>query len=157
MKSLKILFSAAALAAALAVSAPAVAGDADAGAIRQLMMAQFDRPDSRLTVEPVTIHSDIAVTGWAQGDMGGRALLRRKGDGWGLILCSGDALKEAKSLQHFGLSAEEADAMAKAVAEAEAQIDPTLVAKFSTFDGVMMMGEDGHHPPVDRHASGHGG
>lgn len=146
MKSLKILLSAVALSAALA---PALADDTDAVAIRHLMMAQFDRPDSRLTVEPVTIHGDVAVTGWAQGDMGGRALLRRHGDQWRLVLCSGDAIKEARSLQQFGLNAEEADTMAKAVVDAEAKLDSTLVAKFSTFDGIMMMDEDGHHPPVD--------
>lgn len=157
MKPLSIFLSAAALAAALAICAPAFADDTDTGTIRNLMTAQFDRPDSRLTVEPVTVHEDIAVAGWAQGDMGGRALLRRKGDGWTLTLCGGDALKEAKSLQHFGLNAEEADAMAKAVVEAEAKLDPAVVAKFSTFDGVMIMDEDGHHPPVDGQGDGDGG
>jgi len=88
--------------------------------------------------------------------MGGRALLRRHGDQWRLILCSGDALKEARSLQHLGLNAEEADAMAKAVVEAEAKLDSMLVAKFSTFAGVMRMDQEGHHPPVDGQSSGHG-
>lgn len=157
MRSLTKLLSAATLAVALAVSVPAFAVDADAGAIRHLMMATFDRPDAPLTVEPVTVHEEIAIAGWAQGDMGGRALLRRHGEEWRLVLCSGDALKEATSLQHFGLSAKEADAMAKAVAGAEAKLDPVLVAKFSTFDGVMMMDEDGHHPPTTTHGDGHDG
>ena len=87
--------------------------------------------------------------------MGGRALLRKKHGTWVLTLCSGDALKEAKSLQHFGLTAEEAEAMAKAVVEAEAKLDPALVAKFATFDGVVMMDAEGHHPPVEGHGEGH--
>lgn len=157
MESLKIMLSVAALAAALSAGTSVFADDADAGTIRHLMMAQFDRPDSRLTVEPVTIQGDIAVTGWAQGDTGGHALLRGKGDGWVLTLCSGDALKEARSLQNFGLNVDEADAMAKAIIETEAKLDPTLVAKFSTFDGVMMMDEGGHHPPVVGHGGNHGG
>lgn len=127
--------------------------DEDAAAIRHLMMATFDKPESRLTVEPVTVYENVAVAGWSQGEMGGRALLKRGETGWVLTLCSGDALKEAKSLQHFGLSAEEAQAMAKAVVDAEAELDPALVAKFSTFDGVVMMDGDGHHPPTGQHKS----
>jgi hypothetical protein len=153
MKRFWIVLSAAALAAAVAVFAPAFADDADVGTIRQMMIAQFDRPDARLTVEPVTVHGDIAVAGWAQGNMGGRALLRRQNHQWQLVLCSGDALKEAKALQQFGLSAKEAEDMAKAVAAAEGKLDPALVAKFSTFDGFMRMDEDGHHPPVNGHGN----
>ncbi len=139
----------------LAIPTNGFAEGEGATAIRQLMMATFDKPEAPLTVEPITVYRDLAVAGWAQGDGGGRALLRKKHDGWVLTLCSGDALREAKSLQHFGLSAEEAAAMAKAVTEAEANIDPKLVSKFSTFDGVVRMGDDGSHPPVDAHGKGH--
>ncbi|CAH1689473.1 hypothetical protein [Chelatococcus asaccharovorans] len=44
--------------------------------------------------------------------------------------------------------------MATAVVEAEAKLDSRLVAKFSTFDGIMMMDEEGHHPPVNGQHSG---
>jgi len=144
-----------ALALGLAFAAPAAAADdgADGGAIRHLMMATFDKPEAPLTVTPIVVQGDLAVAGWAQGEMGGRALLRRKGDAWTLALCSGDALKEAASLIHFGLSQAEAEAMAAAIAAAEAGIDPALVAKFATFDGVVMMDEEGHHPPA--HGSDH--
>lgn len=143
-----------ALALGLAFAAPAAAHDSsDGGAIRHLMMATFDKPEAPLTVTPIVVQGDLAVAGWAQGEMGGRALLRRKGDAWMLALCSGDALKEAASLMHFGLSQAEAEVMAAAIAEAEAGIDPALVAKFATFDGVVMMDEEGHHPPA--HGSGH--
>lgn len=155
MKPLKTMFSVAALAAALFAGTPAFAEDADTGAIRHLMMAQFDRPESRLTVEPVTIHKDIAVAGWAQDDVGGRALLRRLGGDWRLILCSGDTLKEARLLQQFGLNAEEAERMVKAVVDAETELDPALLAKFSTFDGIVMVNRHGHHPSVGGH--GHDG
>ncbi|MGQ2906229.1 MAG: copper uptake system-associated protein [Neoaquamicrobium sediminum] len=134
----------------------AVADDA-AGAIRHLLMAMFDRPEERLTVEPVTVEGDIAVAGWAQGEMGGRALLRRHDDAWRIMLCSGDALKEAHSLQQFGLTVEQAQRMATAVVAAEASLDPALVEKFSRFDGVMMMEAEGSHPPAGGHDNSHGG
>lgn len=153
---MKILSTMIALVAVIALNLvlPANA-DSDAGAIRHLMMATFDKPEAPLTVEPVTVYNDVAVAGWSQGNMGGRALLRRKGDTWVLTLCSGDALKEAKSLQHFGLDAGEAEAMAKAVTDAEAKLDPALVAKFATFDGVVMMDGEGHHPPAEGHGGEH--
>lgn len=114
------------------------------------MMTQFDRPESRLTVELVTVRKNIAVAGWAQGDVGGRALLRRFGRDWRVIQCSGDTLKEAKLFQQFGLDAEEAEGLVEAIVDAETKLDPALVAKFSTFDGIVMM-KDGYHPPVGGH------
>lgn len=126
------LLSALTLLLSLAFMSAAFAHDDDVGAIRHLMMATFDKPDARLTVEPVTVFNDVAIAGWSQGELGGRALLRKKHDKWVLTLCSGDALKEVKSLQHFGLTAEEAAAMASAVIEAESRINPALVARFAT-------------------------
>jgi len=138
-----------------ALAFPAFAEDgADTAAIRHLMMATFDKPDAPLRVEPVTVYGDIAVAGWSQGEMGGRALLRRKDGAWALTLCSGDALKQAASLKSFGLDEAEAEALASAVVAAEAKVDPALVAKFSAFDGVVMMNADGGHPPAGQH--GHG-
>ena len=88
--------------------------------------------------------------------MGGRALLRRKHRTWSLVLCSGDALKEASSLRGFGLDHGQAERMAAAIARAEAVLEPELVEAFSRFDGVMMMEEDGSHPPVEGQGNHHG-
>ncbi len=125
---------------------PAAADDtADAGAVRHLLMAAFDKPEAPLTVEPVIVYQDVAVAGWSQGDMGGRALLRKKDGAWVLTLCSGDALRQAAGLKTFGLSAETADAIAAEVVAAETKLDPAMVAKFSTFDGVVMMDGSSQH------------
>lgn len=145
-----------AIATVLATAQPLAAYAEDTDTVRHILMQMFDKAEQRLAVEPVTVEGDIAVAGWAQGEMGGRALLRRQGDNWHLILCSGDALKEATSLQQFGLTAEQAETMAAAVVIAEARLDPSVVQKFSRFDGVMMMQADGSHPPVGGHGDGHG-
>lgn len=144
-----------ALAASISFTTPSFAHDDDASTIKHLMMATFDKPEAPLMVEPVTVVSDVAVAGWTQGEMGGRALLRKHGGKWMLTLCSGDALKEAKSLQQFSLISEQANSMAKAIVEAEATVDPALVAKFSSFDGVVMMNGDALHSPVENQGSQH--
>lgn len=139
-----------------AVPFAAVAED-DTGAIRHLMMATFDKPEAPLLVDPVTVQGDLAVAGWAQGDMGGRALLRREGGSWELSLCAGDALREPSGLVQFGLSEAEAEQMAAAIVAAEATLDPALVAKFSRFEGVVTMGDDGSHSAGHAGAHGAGG
>lgn len=115
---------------------------ADKAAIQQLLMVTFDKPEARLTVDPVTVEGDVAVAGWTQGDMGGRALLRRKQGAWVLTLCSGDSLKDPKALESFGLPAAEAEALAAAVVAAEAHLNQARLAKLASFEGVVKMGAD---------------
>ncbi len=142
-------FPKAVLAAAMLVAAalPTLTSEtADKAAIQSIMRGTFDKPEAPLGVEPV-VASDYAIAGWAQGDMGGRALLRRKGREWSIVLCSGDALKSADALVKAAVPAATADALAKGLAEAEARLDPKVVAQFSRFEGLVMMDEAGHHPP----------
>ncbi len=132
-----------------------VSGGSDETAIADLMKSMFDKPDAPLTVEPVVVVGDNAVAGWAQGDTGGRALLKRGHHGWRIVLCSGDALKETASLVEIGLPDHDATAISARLAEAEAALDPALVARFSLFDGIVMMDEEGGHP-TGHGESGHG-
>ena len=146
--------------ALLLMTAPLAASADDAVDIRHLMMATFDKPEAPLSVDPVTVRGDLAVAGWSQGDMGGRALLRREDEAWELSLCAGEALREPEGLAQLGLSEAEAETMAAAVVAAEATLDPALVAKFSSFDGVVTMSADGEHPAAGGstdHGATHGG
>jgi hypothetical protein len=117
-------------------------------AIKALMAAQFDRPEQRLMVNPVVVEGDHAIAGWVQGDMGGRALLRRKGHDWQLVLCSGDQIKAADALVQIGLPKAAAASLAKQLAEAESKLPHATLAMFSKFDGIVMMDAAGHHPPA---------
>lgn len=137
-------------AASLVFSAPAYTADvASDGAIRHLLMQTFDRPDDRLTVDPVVVVDDRAVAGWSQGEMGGRALLRHvAGKGWLIEFCSGDALKQAETLHHLGASPEQAKALADNLAKAEAALSPARLELLARFEGMVKMDESGAHPPV---------
>ena len=157
MHPLRKIAMACIVATALAVPVSSRADDAASEHhIRHLMMAMFDKPDAPLDVGPVVIVDDRAIAGWTQGEMGGRALLRESTDGtWTLVLCAGDGLKAAATLEQAGIPTAQATAMATALAEAERPLDPARLALFSRFEGVVMMDEQGHHPDA-HHAHGQG-
>lgn len=136
----------------LALFQASAASAADADAIRSEMMKTWDKPDARLVVEPVVVAGDHAIAGWSQGDMGGRALLRRKPAGWDVILCAGDDLKKPDVLAKVGLQDAVAKALSADLAKAEAKLDPARLTLFSKFEGLVMVGGDGgqHHPAQHR-------
>jgi hypothetical protein len=141
---------------ALAYMSPAVASDQDA--IRHVLMSTFDKPDARLVVDPVVVSGDHAIAGWSQGDMGGRALLRKKGHAWDVVLCAGDDLKRTDVLSKVGLPAADAKTLSAALAVAEAGVPPERLALFSKFEGLVMVGGDGGHghgQPAGHHPHGH--
>jgi hypothetical protein len=138
---------------ALALPTLALASDAaDLTGIRHVMMATWDKPESRLEVAPIVIAGDHAIAGWSQGDMGGRALLRRKGTAWDVVLCAGDDLKRADVLHKVGLPHALAVGLAKDLAAAETAVAPARLALFSKFEGLVMVSGDGSHGPQGQHA-----
>ena len=146
----------AALCLLLGVTAGRADTNHDQAAIAGLMMATFDKPDDRLSVGPVVVRGDHAIAGWAQGEMGGRALLARKQHKWIIVLCSGDALKGADLLVQTGIAAADAAALARDLAEAERGLTPARLALFARFDGVLMIDEESGHGHGNGHDHGHG-
>ncbi|MCA3559888.1 MAG: copper uptake system-associated protein [Aestuariivirga sp.] len=116
--------------------------------IIHLMKGMFDTPENPLSVEPVVVIGDNAIAGWVQGERGGRALLWRVDGQWKIRLCSGDSLKDPKFLESANISAADATTLAAQLAAAESKLDPAVLAKFSSFEGTMMIdpkaGHGGH-------------
>lgn len=113
-------------------------------AIPATLKTMFERPDKPLTILPVVVQNDWAIAGWQQDERGGRALLKKGHHGWSVFLCSGDGIRDAAALEKAGLSADDAKALAADLAEAEARLDPKVLALFASFEGtVMMAGEAG--------------
>jgi hypothetical protein len=133
-------------------ASPALAQTADEPAISKLLHTTFDRPDSRLTIAPVVVAGGHAIAGWTQGEMGGRALLRKKGESWQLILCAGDGIKSRDALAKAGVSMHDAAALESDLAGAESKLPAQHVAMLSRFEGMVMMDASGNHPPVDHGA-----
>jgi hypothetical protein len=123
----------------------------DAGTIRKLLADTFDKPDARLVVDPVAVSGDYAIAGWSQGDLGGRALLRRRGGEWSLILCSGDGITSVAALRRAGLPPEHARKLSARLSEAEKTIPRERLALFARFAGTVTMEAGGGHPHVEHH------
>lgn len=124
-------------------AAPVMTGDAVTD-IEALLKAQFDSADNPLTVAPITVQGDVALAGWSQGGAGGRAFLRKDAEGWFVELCAGSALLMPETLTSLGVSAEDASAALAAHGAAEAALGAEQIALFDSFDGMMMIGRDGH-------------
>jgi hypothetical protein len=127
---------------------PAPTGDA-AVDITAKLKAMFETEGNPLAVEPVVVAGDWAIAGWTQDGKGGRALLKRKGEGWSIHLCSGDSLKQADVLTKIGIPATDANDLAHHLAEAEKSLPAETLALFASFEGTVMVegaeGESGHH------------
>ena len=136
----------------LLLAGPLLAQTADEAAISKLLHTTFDRPEAPLTIAPVVVAGGHAIAGWAQGEMGGRALLRKKGESWELVLCAGDGIKSRDALAKAGVPAQDAAALERELAAAESKLPARHVAMLSRFEGMLMMDGSGNHPPVDHSA-----
>lgn len=116
-------------------------GLSDVEAIAAMQKAMFDSADNPLDMGPISVAGDYAVSGWAQGGAGGRALLRKTDSGWAIHLCAGAGLKDAAELIKIGVPEHEAHQLAAQVAEAEAELPAETIALYDSFDGVMMIDE----------------
>lgn len=124
-------------------AAPAMTGD-DPTDIEALLKAQFDTPESPLTVAPITVQGDVAIAGWSQDGRGGRAFLRKDAEGWFVELCSGAGLMLPATLQGLGLTPADAETLLVAARAAEDPLGTEAIQRFDSFDGTLMIGRAGH-------------
>ena len=84
------------------------AGGVDSDAITRTMKSMFDKPDAPLSVDAVTVSSDYGLASWTQQSKGGRALLRKVGGVWEIVVCGGKDLLQTNVLEKEGLSHQQA-------------------------------------------------
>lgn len=131
------------LTATAAAAQPRATPDADA--IRHVIKSTWDKPGDGVDVGPIVIVSDVAIAGWTQGDMGGRALLRNKTGIWTVVLCAGDQLKQVEALHMAGIPDHIARRLFATLVESESRLAPARVAMFSRFEGMVTMDTHGGH------------
>jgi hypothetical protein len=115
-----------------AVACNACAAD-DTSDIRALISHEFDRPDATVVSDPIVIVQEFAVADWIQGDKGGRALLRKKDGQWAIMLCSGDGIRNAKSMAKAGVPQPIASDLASKLTYVESGLPPARVKMFGLF------------------------
>ena len=133
-----------ALSVAVMLSACGPSEETDRAAAQAVLHALYDKPGAKLDSGPAAIEGDIAVVDWTQGEMGGRALMQRSGEGWRLVLCSGDPLRTREGLEGVGVPPPAAEALAREIQAAEADIAPERLARMASFKGVMRMAPAAH-------------
>jgi hypothetical protein len=132
----------------IAFSPRAHANDAsEQEAIIHAMKKIFHRPEAPLQVDPVALEGDAAIAGWSQGEMGGRAFLRKRKGEWTIILCSGDQLKATETLLTAGLPKQQAEKLAARLSDAEKNLPSARLALFAKFDGLLRIENGQDHPP----------
>ncbi len=112
-------------------------GMADPEAIAAIMKAQFETPESPLTVDPITVEGDYALASWAQDAKGGRALLERRDGQWVIVLCGGADLRLPEFLGENGVTA--AERLSALFNSAEDALGEDKVKLYSSFEGVVMI------------------
>jgi copper(I)-binding protein len=112
-------------------------GMTDPEAIAAIMKAQFETPESPLTIDPISVDGDHALASWAQDEKGGRALLARRDGKWEIVLCGGADLRMPEFLGKNGVSA--ADTLSAVFNAAEDALGEDKVKLYSSFEGVVMI------------------
>lgn len=105
----------------------------------------FDRPDARLTVDAVAVASDHSLASWSQSGRGGRALLKRVGGHWQIVLCGGKELIHVEALKKAGVPTPDALAISQRLTSSEQKLPS---AKRLAYDNFVM-------EPGTNHSSGH--
>jgi hypothetical protein len=131
--------------AAYAIHAARAADVGEQARIRMLIGSTWDKPNEKVAIDPIVVDGTHAIAGWTQGARGGRALLKKRDDGWAVVLCSGDPLKSPAALVEAGVPEGVAQRLAAALVTEEAKADPQRVKLFSTFEGVMRMDDEEPH------------
>lgn len=119
--------------------------DADASEIRDVLHRMFDRPGTELVIDPVVVGRTHAIADWTQGEMGGRALMRRTEGKWHVILCSGDGIRNASALEAAGTPPDEARELAANLHAAEQKMPADRISRLSRFEGTVRMDGSEHH------------
>lgn len=93
----------------------------------------YDKPNLKVTTNPISINENFAIADWTQGDRGGRALLKKDNGHWAIITCGADEIKDLKNLKDAGISTNVAKALIEQLNQLEKSIDPNQIHLFSLF------------------------
>ena len=115
----------------------------DSVAITKTMKSMFDKADAPLSVDAVTTSSEYSLASWTQQSKGGRALLKKAGAKWEIMVCGGKDLLQTNVLEKAGLSHQQAQHLIADLKKIENQLPVSKRKQFDSFQ----LGEQSHHGP----------
>jgi len=116
------------------VSAAPVAERASEQQVRSLIAHTYDQLAHKVETDPIAIVGNYAIADWIQGERGGRALLRKSGGAWEIMVCGGDGLKQADALHSAGIAPRDASELLRKLGEVERTVSPERLRRFGLFD-----------------------
>jgi hypothetical protein len=147
----RLAAAAALILAALLPGAARAEESKDLPAVRELLLQTYDKPSAPLKLQAIVVEEDSAIADWSQGDLAGRAFLRRRDGKWSIALCAGDALRNADALAKLGVQQAHAEALARKLAEAERALSREELEKMGRFDRMVEFESQAGAPAADPH------
>lgn len=113
----------------------------DSVAMTKTMKSMFDKADAPLSVDALTASSEYSLASWTQQSKGGRALLKKAGTTWEIVVCGGKDLLQKTALEKVGLSHQQAHKLVADLKKIENQLPVSKRQQFDSFQ----LGEQNHH------------
>lgn len=114
--------------------------------IKHVINTTFDKPDSKVKIDPVVVAEPYAVANWTQGEKAGRALLKWQEGNWQLVACGGKGMKTAASLMQQGVPENIATELSQKLSTAEKDMNSAKVEAFDNFGpNVNFTDTNSHH------------
>jgi len=113
----------------------------DSVAMTKTMKSMFDKADAPLSVDALTASSEYSLASWTQQSKGGRALLKKAGTTWEIVVCGGKDLLQKTALEKVGLSHQQAHKLVADLKKIENQLPVSKRQQFDSFQ----LGEQSHH------------
>jgi hypothetical protein len=106
---------------------------------------QWDKPNDPIRVPVIFIRGDFAIADWIQESHGRRALLRRNKITWLTIFCGDVPLTKKVHLVNAGVPDSDAEYLANALAQAEANLTVSDMELINRFKGLVDLLKEPHH------------
>lgn len=118
-----------------ALASCAVSVSEEKAAIAQVLQEKYGAKGA-VAVEPVVLRNEYAVADLVQGDIGGRAVMRKRKGEWQVLVLTGQDARDASYLVKSGVPEIEARALANMLVASEKKVPEEQLIKLERFAAI---------------------